>query len=285
MLFEYENISVSYCTLYTLLSVAGITSPKHQEVKHVENLHLTRPRRECFGELIQIDGSIHPWFDEIKFTLHVAIDETTSTIVGAYFDKEETLKGYYMMFKPILMKYGIPQELYADRRTNFEYRLLKEKDKSVEKDTFTQFQHCCNQLGVEINTTSVSQAKGRVEHLFNTLQNGLIFEMKLNKIWTADEANEFLQFYIPRHNKRFAIQPNYTTSLFAPPPSEEELDYYLSVEYIRKSDKGSVFSIKNRKLKAIDENGCVVAFPAKTKVTFYETLDWRIVCNHNHVFC
>ena len=284
MLLDNENIPVSYCTLHRLLTEAGFASPKHQKLRHAQNLHPARPRRKSFGELIQIDGSIHLWFGQTKFTLHAAIDDATSMIVGACFDKEETLRGYFLMFKQILMKYGIPQEFYADRRTIFEYRNVLQKDKSIEKDTFTQFQRCCSQLGVEIHTTSVSQAKGRVERLFATLQDRLISEMRLEKVSTVEEANAFLPRYIARHNKKFALPPDDETALFAPPPTEEELDYYLSTEYERSSDNGSVFSIKTHKLQAVDAQGNVVAFPAKTKVKFYETLDGRFVCVHGHQF-
>lgn len=277
MLFEYENISISYCSLYRLLKEVGIQSPKHQKIRHKENLHPSRPRRSFFGELIQIDGSIHLWFGEQKYTLHAAIDDATSAIVGAFFDKEETLFGYYMMFKQILMTYGIPQEFYSDRKTIFEYRKRDENDKVIENDTFTQFKRCCNQLGVEIHTTSVSQAKGRVERLFGTLQDRLISEMRLNKVKTVEDANEFVTNFVTRHNNKFAIPIDYNTSLFAPPPKEYELDFYLSKEYERTVDNGSVISIKGQKLQFVDENGIILALPGKTKVSIYETLDGRFV--------
>ena len=284
MLLDYEYISVSYCTLHRLLTETGFVSPRHQKTRHIENLHPTRDRRKSFGELIQIDGSIHLWFGSSKFTLHAAIDDSTSTIVGAYFDKEETLSGYYLMFKQILTKYGIPQEFYADRRTIFDYRHLDEKEKALEKDTFTQFQRCCRQLGVEIHVTSISQAKGRVERLFNTLQDRLISEMRLNDIKNVQDANTFLPHYIARHNKKFALPIDEITSLFVPPPREEELDYYLSIEYERSADNGSVFSLKGKKIQVIDGNGVVVAFPGKAKAKFYETLDGRFVCVYEHCF-
>lgn len=277
MLLENENISISYCSLYRLLKEAGVQSPKHQKIRHKENLHPTRPRRSCFGELIQIDGSIHLWFGKEKYTLHAAIDDATSTIVGAYFDKEETLFGYYMMFKQILVTYGIPQEFYSDRRTIFDYRKRDENDKVIENDTFTQFKRCCNQLGVEIHTTSVSQAKGRVERLFNTLQDRLISEMRLNKITTVEAANAFVTHFVTRHNKKFAIPINYNVSLFAPSPKEYELNFYLSREYERIADNGSVISIKGKKLQFIDEEGIILSLPGKTKVAIYETLDGRFV--------
>ena len=96
-----------------------------------------------------------------KSQLHIAVDDATGTIVGAYFDYQETLNGYYNILHQILIKYGIPYMFFTDRRTVFEYK--QKKSPSIEEDTFTQFGYACNQLGIEIKTSSVAQAKGRFE--------------------------------------------------------------------------------------------------------------------------
>ena len=205
--------------------------------------------------------------------------------MGAYFDKEETLFGYYSMFKQILENYGIPQEFYSDRRTIFEFKHLNEDQKSIEKDTFTQFTRCCNQLGVEIHTTSVSQAKGRIERLFNTLQDRLISEMRLANVQTVEEANLFLTNYVKKHNVKFALPIDYNLSLFAPSPSERDINLYLSVEYERIIDNGSTFSFKNQRLQVVDENGVIIGLPPKTKIKVYETFDKQLlVLYKNDVF-
>jgi hypothetical protein len=95
--------------------------------------------------------------------------DCTGTIVGAYFDHQETLKGYYNVLYQVLNEYGIPNMFYTDNRTVFEYKNKKMKD--VGKDTFTQFTYACKQLGVEVKTTSIAQAKERVERMFQTLLN------------------------------------------------------------------------------------------------------------------
>ena len=285
MLFENEHILISYCALYRILTDGGFSSPKHQKIKHKENIHPIRPRRRFFGELVQIDGSIHLWFGRTKYTLHAAIDDATSQVVGAYFDKEETLFGYYSMFKQILENYGIPQEFYSGRRTIFEFKHLNEDQKSIEKDTFTQFTRCCNQLGVEIHTTSVSQAKGRIERLFNTFQDRLISEMRLADVQTVEEANLFLTNYVKKHNVKFALPIDYNLSLFAPSPSERDINLYLSVEYERVIDNGSTFSFKNQRLQIVDENGVIIGLPPKTKIKVYETFDKQLlVLYKNDVF-
>ena len=108
-------------------------------IVNIEDAHSRRP---YFGEMLQMDASLHPWFGEEKSQLHIAIDDSTGTIVGAYFDQQETLNGYYHVFHQILTHYGIPAMFYTDRRTVFEYK-RKCKDK-VEKDTFTQFSYACH---------------------------------------------------------------------------------------------------------------------------------------------
>lgn len=105
-----------------------------------------------------MDASVHLWFGATKVHLHAAIDDCTGTIVAAYFDTQETLKGYYNLLYQILNQYGIPNMFYTDNRTVFEYR--NQKRKEVEKDTFTQFSYACKQLGIQLKTTSIPQEKG-----------------------------------------------------------------------------------------------------------------------------
>jgi len=284
MLTEHEEINISRVTVYRYLRKAGFFSPKGNKKCKKKNLHPSRERRKCFGELIQIDGSIHLWFGEEKYTLHAAIDDATSHIVGAYFDKEETLVGYLQMLKQILLNYGIPESFYSDRRTIFEYQKLSEKEKALEKDTFTQFQRCLNQLGVSIISTSVSQAKGRVERLFNTLQDRLISEMRFFGITSVDQANKYLIKHIKKHNDKFALPIDYATSLFVPSPSEEELDFYLAIEYQRIIDNGSVFHFYGKKLQLINSHGEIIAIPSKTRIKIYKTLDNRYFAIYNDRF-
>ena len=85
--------------------------------------------------------------------------------MGSYFDEQETLNGYYNVMLQLITNYGIQCEILTDRRTKFEYK--KTKETKVENDTMTQFAYACQTLGVMLNTTSVSQAKGRVEGCLN----------------------------------------------------------------------------------------------------------------------
>lgn len=103
-------------------------------------------------------------FEFGKVTLHGAIDNATGTVCGLYFDKQETLNGYYHLFERIWLKYGVPAKFLTDNRTVFIYNGLKQK--SMEKDTLTQFGYACHQLGVDLETTSIPEKKSRIERLW-----------------------------------------------------------------------------------------------------------------------
>lgn len=118
--------------------------------------HPRRPRSKYAGEMIQMDASSYYWIENEIWHLHVAIDDADGKIVGAYFDYQETLKGYYNVLYQILNNHGIPALFYTDKRTVFEY---KRKDRAFDdEDTFTQFSYACHNLGIDIKTTSVPQA-------------------------------------------------------------------------------------------------------------------------------
>ena len=276
---EVELIEVTYGSLYRILTEAGIRSPKQQKLKSKDNIHPTRPRRECFGELLQTDASLHKWFGEEfpKATLHGSIDDSSGTVMGLFFDKEETLWGYYNMLRQILLKYGIPEAFYADNRSIFDFRKIQEKNQSIDRDVHIQFRRCCNQLGIELITTSTPQAKGRVERLWGTLQSRLVSELRLNGITTIEEANAFLPSFMEDYNRRFASEPDYGNSLFVPPPDEKEIDYYLSVQYERRIDNGSAFTIFGSKLQLVDTRGKVLRIPRHTVIDVYRTFDNFIV--------
>ena len=158
----------------------------------LENSHPRCENPKYFGEIIEQDGSIHMWFGVIKTCLHLAIDKATSTIVGAWFDYQETLNGYYHVFYQILTNYGIPYKFITDNRTVFNYMSLNPDKRTSDKDVLTQYGYACKQLGVELETTSVSQAKGLIERTNGTFQGRLVNELKLNGITTIEEANKYL---------------------------------------------------------------------------------------------
>lgn len=245
----------------------------------LEDAHPTRARCSYAGEMIQMDASVHLWFGENKSHLHAAIDDATGTLVGAYFDSQETLHGYYQVFRQILENYGIPYMFYTDRRTVFEYK--KKNSPNLENDTFTQFAYACKQFGVDLKTTSIPQAKGRVERLFKTLQSRLPVELRLAGVKTLEQANEFLHSYIKKFNAQFALPLNPTTSVFETQPSKDKIDLFLSLLTPRIVDAGHSIRFNNHRYKMLDESGMHTNYYKGTQVLVAQTLSGRLFCNVN----
>ena len=212
-------------------------------VNHEIALEDSHPRQEkpkYFGEIIEQDGSIHLWFGDKKCCLHLAVDKATNTIVGAWFDKQETLNGYYHVFYQILTNYGIPYKFVTDNRTVFNYISLNPDKRTSDKDVLTQYGYACKQLGVDLETTSVSQAKGLIERDNGTFQGRLVQELRLNNITTIDEANKYLiEIFVPKFNSKFALDYKKFNSVFEQSPSEEKINYTLAVLTPRKIDNGN----------------------------------------------
>jgi len=245
----------------------------------VDHPHPRRPRCKYFGEMIQMDASHHLWFGDKKTHLHAAIDDSTGQIIGAYFDGQETLKGYYNVFEQIMTTHGVPYMFFTDRRTIFEYK--SKKNPKVEDDTFTQFGYACHQLGVEIKTSSIPQAKGRVERLFDTLQSRLIVELRLAGVTDLESANEFLTSYIQKYNEQFALEINHTTSVFEEQVTKEQINLTLAVIANRKIDTGHSIKLDNKYYQPTDEYGKPVHFYQGTEALVIKAFDQNIYTTIN----
>jgi len=236
-----------------------------------EDAHPRRPRCSNFGEMLQMDASLHQWFGDTKTTLHLAVDDATGLIVGAFFDWEETLNGYYHVFDQILTVHGIPYSFYTDRRTVFEYRKKDTEDDT--NDTFTQFGYACKQLGVTIKTTSIPQAKGRIERLNETVQSRLPVELRLAGVTTVEQANEYLPQYIAKHNARFALAYDSIPSVFEAQPSREKINMTLAVVSERTVDTGHSIRYANKYFRTVNKGGIATYFRKGTKGLVARTFD------------
>jgi hypothetical protein len=239
----------------------------------IEDAHSRRPRCANFGEMLQMDAALHPWFGSEKSTLHIAVDDATGMIVGAYFDRQETLNGYYHIFAQILTEYGIPYMFFTDRRTVFEYKLKAESERIVENDTFTQFGYACKQLGVEIKTSSVPQAKGRVERMFETLQGRLPILLRLAGITTLEQANAFLNLYIKEYNAKFALPYDNIPSVFETQPDSDKINLTLAVLTKRTVDSGHSVRFFNKFYRTVDRSGIQTHFLSGTAGLVIKALD------------
>ena len=274
-----ENIKVSYDFIYKTLTKEGILSPKARKktkrnfakqkllkekkinlamtderintiINHEVALEDSHPRGEkpkYFGEIIEQDGSIHIWFGDKKTCLHLAIDKATSTIVGAWFDYQETLNGYYHVLYQILIKYGIPYKFFTDNRTVFNYMSLNPDKRTSDKDVLTQYGYACKQLGIDLETSSVSQAKGLIERTNGTFQGRLVQELRLNNITTIEEANKYLiNVFVPSFNEEFALDYKKFPTVFETSPTDEKINYTLAILTPRKIDNGNSIKYHNK---------------------------------------
>lgn len=245
----------------------------------VGDAHSRRPRCAYFGELVQMDASSYEWFGTEKTTLHIAVDDATGTITGAFFDRQETLKGYYSIYAQILRRYGIPYKFFTDCRTVFTYK--KKNAPDIGEDTCTQFAYACKQFGTEIEYSSVPQAKGRVERMFETLQSRLPVELRLAGITDIDAANEFLDHYINEFNARFALPSDNIKSVFETQPSEETINLTLAVLTQRTVDSGHCIQFHKHYYRMLNSRGIQEHYLKGTKVMVIQAFDGSLFCSVN----
>jgi hypothetical protein len=240
----------------------------------VEDAHAHRPRCAYFGEMLQMDASIHLWFGEDKTALHAAVDDATGMLTGARIEKEETLSGYYHVLYQTLMAHGIPYMLFTDRRTVFEY--TRKADRSVERDTFTQFSYALKQLGVGLKTSSVPQAKGRIERAFGTLQRRLPILFRVAGVKTIEQANAFLDRYIREYNAQFALSSDDIPSVFEKQPGKARLERILAVLTPRVIDSGHAVKYEGRLYMPTSATGNPVHFRKGSRGLVINAFDGKL---------
>ena len=277
LLEERENIKISYSALYSILRSNNIISKKSHKAKKT---HRRRKRKECEGMLVQTDGTPFDWFNiGKKYSLHGYIDDATGKILGLYMCENECLMGYLEITRQMLKNYGSPIAIYSDKYSVFFPTLsqkvtIEEQLQGKEKPT-TQFKRIMDVLGIELIAASTSQAKGRIERLWETLQDRLVTEFKINSINTIEDANKFLPKYIEKYNKKFAKEPESNESKFIPLPPYVDLDILLTNKFTRVIDNAGTFTIKNKKFQIVDNN-----ILPNTKVDIYISHKIGIIVEH-----
>ena len=224
-----------------------------------------------------MDASPFVWFGEEVSHLHIAVDDCTGMIVGAYFDHQETLKGYYEVTAQFLEKYGIPVKILTDSYIQSE----KKKDSSSDGETLTQYGYMCKTLGVLLDTTSVPQAKGRVERSFGTLQSRLASELHLYNIQTFEEANLYLQAFVENFNKQFAFPLKDTQNAFEKLDTTLSINQLLSRNTFRTVSVGHSIKYKNNAYRFIDANGEQIYLLRNSRVMVIEPLDEQLFTSLN----
>ena len=230
-LFEIDKIKLNDETLRLWLLKDGASYRKRRKRPHRQ----WRQRKACFGQMIQMDGSHHDWFEGRgpKCVLMGYIDDATGRPFGKFYPYEGTIPAM-CSFKSYIKTYGIPASVYLDKHTTYK----STKKPSIEEELnniepLSQFGRALEELKVNVIYANSPQAKGRIERLFNTFQDRLIKEMRLKGIKTIKEANKFLKLYLPVYGKRFAVQPANDTDLHRPLPAGINLDKILCVKTAR----------------------------------------------------
>jgi transposase len=262
-LFERDGITISDETLRTWLIEAGLWKKRRKR----SAFRQWRARKECFGEMVQMDGSHHDWLEGRgpELVLMGSIDDATNTTYGRFHDYEGTLPAMDM-FKGYVEKYGLPMSAYVDCHTTYKSsKKLTEWDEVTGIESLSQFERALKELGVEVIHASSPQAKGRVERLFGVLQDRLVKEMRLRGIKTKEEANVFLEEYLPRYNKRFGVCPAHEADVHVKLPRSVDLDEYLCIKTER--------TIRNDNTIALDGRLYQIEEPGGKKVVVQERLD------------
>ena len=197
---EVHGYGVSVETLRKWMAEEGLWRSRKRRGMRV---HQSRPRRPALGELVQIDGSPHRWFEDRGpyCTLIVFIDDATSRLMALRFAEAETTEAYLRTLRGYLDQYGRPVALYSDKHSIFR---VNQQDRQGE---LTQFTRALKTLDIQPIHANTPQAKGRVERANETLQDRLVKELRLGGIDSIDQANAFLPEYMADHNRRFAPAP------------------------------------------------------------------------------
>lgn len=199
---EKHKVKISLESLRQLMIEAGIWKGKKRRLSRV---HQMRSRRPCLGELIQIDGSPHAWFEERgpRCCLLVFVDDATGRIMTLHFEKEESAQGYFDATYKYIMAHGLPDAFYSDKHGIFRVNIKEAQSGNGE----TQFSRALRELDIKLINANSPQAKGRVENKNGTLQDRLVKELRLENISDIDSANAFLPAFMKDYNRRFAKAP------------------------------------------------------------------------------
>src|SRR6202158_2093986 len=265
---ERHDVRVSRETLRGWMRQAGIWLPRAER----KRIQQPRHRREHVGELIQIDGSDHRWFEDraAPCTLLVFIDDATSRLMELRFVPSESTFAYFEALKSYLQHHGKPVAFYSDKHSIF--RVSRED--AASGDGMTQFGRALSELNIEILCANTSQAKGRVERAHHTLQDRLVKELRLAGISTIEAANAFLPSFVANYNGRFAKLPARDKDLHRLLDPRQDLDEVLCWREQRQVSHQLVVNYSRMKL-TLKPEGIAIRLRGKM-VDIYDFPDGRL---------
>jgi transposase len=227
-LVELDGLKISVESVRQLMIAERLWKPK--KARKVVT-HQMRERRACFGELVQIDGSKHDWFEgrAPKRTLLVFIDDATGKLVQLLFVESESFFGYCQAAEAYFTRYGKPGAFYSDKHGVFRVN----QPARGHTDALTQFGRAMQELEIQIICANTPQAKGRVERVIQTLQDRLPKELRLRGISSPEAGNAYLPEFIADFNQRFAVPPRSTHDAHRPLTAKDDLRRILTWQETR----------------------------------------------------
>lgn len=237
---EVHGLKISVSTIRALMIEKELWEPKRVKKKRVFQY---RERRSRKGELMQMDGSPHDWFEgrAAKCSLIYTVDDATSEIMVARFEPTETREGYFYLMEDHIKTYGRPLALYTDKHGVFKVN----HNGAISGDGITQFGRAMKELDIKLIYANTPQAKGRIERMNKTLQDRLVKELRLQKISTPEEANAFLPTFIKAFNRKFAVVPKDPNNAHRELLPEHDLNRIFTIKENRTLTKNLTFQYKN----------------------------------------
>lgn len=239
---ERHGLKLSRESVRQIMMTSGQWSGKKQ--RRSKRVHQMRMRSPCFGDLVQIDGSPHDWFEgrAPSCSLIVFVDDATSRLVCLHFAPSETAQAYFDAMEKHLTQYGRPKSYYADKHAIFRVN-AKEKQRGHD---LTQVGRACKQLDIDLICAHSPQAKGRVERAIGIMQDRLVKAMRLENICSIEQANAYLPSFIEDHNRRFSKPPAYPQDHHRQSlPQADQLKWILSHQHTRTLSKNLELSYQN----------------------------------------
>ncbi len=280
LLEEEEQIRLSRSTVRRVLLRAGIRSPQTRRAPQHRRRRERKPRE---GMLLQVDGSPHDWLEGRgpRMCMVGAIDDATSHVPGAVFRRQEDIQGYFTVLRQVVKTKGVPLSLYHDKHTIF-LSAKKEVD-SIEgqlagERPLTQVGRALRELGITSIPADSAEAKGRIERLWRTFQDRLTSELRLANACTMDEAQEVLQRFLPRYNRRFVVPAAETETAYRPVDPTLDLATILCLKHMRTVGRDNVVQFKGRRLQILPSQGRTSYF--RTRVEVHERMNGTLAVYH-----
>src|SRR3954462_15791133 len=264
-----HDLRLSRETLRQWMAEAGLWVPRKARRGRV---HQPRHRRDRLGELVQIDGCQHPWFEERgpPCTLLVFVDDATSRLMHLRFVPAESALAYMAATRAYIEAHGKPVAFYSDRHGIFR---VNHPD-AAGGDGMTQFGRALHELTIAIICANSPQAKGRVERAHKTSQDRLVKDLRLAGIGTIEAASALLPAFVADYNARFAQEPRLAEDLHRPPAAHEDLDGALTWREER-TVTGSLTLHYNKVLFLLEPSE-IAGSLARKRVTVHEFPDGRL---------